>query len=77
MSIAQPANEKDWQAHEDGHTLRRAAEIHGDPERLKKAQKALEQIEKETRAALDAIQHAKDLPGKMYPTMKDTDKDGK
>ncbi len=77
MSIAKPKTDEDFQAHQDAHTLRSATEIHGDPERLAKAQKALEQIEKETREALTAIQRAKDLPDKMYPTMKDTDKDGK
>ena len=76
MSLAKPKTDEDYQARGDAHTLREATEIHGDPERLKKAQKALEQIEKEAQEALAAIQRAKDLPGKMYPSM-DTDKDGK
>jgi hypothetical protein len=69
--------DKDWDARGDAHTLKEATAIQGDKERLAKATKALAQLEKEAQEALDAIQKAKDLPGKMYPTMKDTDKDGK
>jgi len=72
MSVVDgPKTDKEWQAHDDAHSLRRAAEVHGDPERLKAAQKALEQIEKETQAALEAIQRAKELPDKMYPKMEE------
>jgi hypothetical protein len=78
MSMAEPKTDDEWQARDDGHTLRRAAEITKDKDRLAKAQKALVQIEKEAQDELAAIQDAKELPGKLYPTMaKDTDKDGK
>ena len=77
MSTAKPTGDKDWEARNDAHTLKEATAIHGDKDRLAKATKALAQLEKEAQEALDAIQKARDMPGKMYPTMKDTDKDGK
>jgi hypothetical protein len=77
MSIKEPKTDDEWQARGDAHTLKEATAIHGDKDRLAKATKALAQLEKEAQEALDAIQKAKDLPGKMYPTMKDTDGDGK
>ncbi len=77
MSIEQPKTNEEYQARSDAHTLKDATAIHGDPKRLKKAQAALEQIEKEAQEALDAIQSAKSVTDKMYPSMKDTDKDGK
>ena len=59
MSIEQPKTDEEYQARSDAHTLKDATAIHGDPKRLKKAQTALEQIEKEAQEALDAIQSAK------------------
>jgi hypothetical protein len=77
MSIAQPKTDDEWNARQDAHTLKEATAIQGDKDRLAKATKALAQLEKEAQEALDAIQKVRDLPSKMYPSMKDTDKDGK
>ena len=77
MSVAEPKTDEEYQARHDAHTLKDATAIHGDPKRLKKAQAALEQIEKEAQEALANIQSTKNMADKMYPSMKDTDKDGK
>jgi hypothetical protein len=76
-AIDGPMTDKEWEAHEDAHSLRRAAEVSSDPKRLKKAQAALVEIEKAAEDALKAIQAAKGFPDKMYPSMPDADKDGK
>ncbi len=77
MSTAAPKTDKEWEAHHDAHTLAEAQEIMKDEKRLKAATAAAEKIAKELHETAERMKGTGDLAGKMYPKMKDTDKDGK
>ncbi|MGA2228539.1 MAG: hypothetical protein ABSH41_29240 [Syntrophobacteraceae bacterium] len=66
-----PMSDKEWQAHDDAHTLSRAQEIMADEKRLKAAAGAAKKI------ADDLAEQVKNMSGvasgslldKMYPKM--------
>ncbi|MGA2937294.1 MAG: hypothetical protein ABSF52_09380 [Syntrophobacteraceae bacterium] len=75
-TIEGPKTDKEWQAHDDAHTLARAKEVMADEKRLKAATEAAEKIAKNLAEEAERMKGSKDLLDKMYPKM-DTDKDGK
>ncbi|MGO9375653.1 MAG: hypothetical protein ACLQBD_26685 [Syntrophobacteraceae bacterium] len=72
-------SDKDWEAESDAHTLARAKEIMADEKRLKAAIAAAKRLADELEKEHKHIKEVGggDLTAKMYPKMKDTDKDGK
>jgi hypothetical protein len=73
MSTAAPKTDKEWQAHDDAHTLARAKEIMADEKRLKAAAEAAQKIADEvTKEAerMGAIAKG-ELHDKMYPKMEE------
>jgi acyl-CoA thioesterase len=70
-----PMDEKDWQAHDDAHALRRAKEIAADPKRLEAATKMAEKLAKELEEEQKQMADVSELHDAMYPSMKKKEKE--
>lgn len=69
MSTVAPKTDKEWQAHDDAHTLARAKEIMADEKRLATAVKAAEKIAEDVKKEAERMGNVTELHDKMYPKM--------